>query len=376
MLSTSRDRCRITVLAFSDASRDGRTLNICRTVAAIGDVTLWNLEPTEHAVPWKWCAARVARRGRMRWRWLQFVVAVLWHCRRKRSDIVWAADVYCLLPAVVLRWLHGAAVVYDSRELYSSLGTLARRPIAQRLLAWYERVLVRWVDRVVASGIRDAELLAQLLPLRQPAVVVMNVPFYAEPQRTDRLRQRCAIPPEAPILLYQGAVLEGRGIRNAIEMLQYLPTVHFCILGDGSARDAIAAYAAECAVAARVHVLGSVPYQELLEWTASADVGWCWIEPITESYALALPNKLFEYAMARIPVLASRLPAMADVLEQYPFGICVEPTATARELAAAVEQLLGASERFRRWADIAARQYCYERQQEVICSLVHQLCNR
>jgi hypothetical protein len=67
---------------------------------------------------------------------------------------------------------------------------------------------------------------------------------------------------------------------------------------------------------------------------------------------------------------------MADVLEQYPFGICVEPTATARELAAAVEQLLGASERFRRWADIAAREYCYERQQEVICSLVHQLCNR
>lgn len=368
-------RCRVAVLAFADATRDGRTLNICRTLAADFDVTLWNLAPAPNEpVAWSWRRLAVPSRGRMLWRWLRFVVVLLWKCRRERYRLVWAADLYCLLPAVVLRWRSGARLVYDSRELYGSLASLAHRPIAQRLQSWYERALVRWACRVVVSGERDADELQRQLRLPDRPLVVLNVPFYAEPRRDDRLRRRCGIGTGEAIVLYQGVVAEGRGLLRAVEMLASLPQVHLCVLGDGALASAVAEYAEQCSVADRVHLLGSVPYSELLEWTASADVGWCWIEPVSHSYELALPNKLFEYAMARVPVVASDLPAIAEVLERFPFGEPVSPTANADELAEAVAWVLSAPERYRQWADRAAREFCYERQQPVICRLVEELC--
>lgn len=372
----AQPQCRVTIIAFSDASRDGRTLNICRTVAPIAGVTLWNIASQPDSVPWKWQAVKLPQRRRMLWRWVHFVGAVLRGNWGQRSDVFWAADVYSLLPCVLLRWFsRNAHVIYDSRELYSSLGSLAHRRLAQRLLALYERVLVRWVDRVVVSGERDARVLERLLPLDHSPTVILNVPFYAEPVRSDRLRERCGIPASEPIVLYQGAVLEGRGLHKAIEVLEYLPRVHLCILGDGEALPALVNDAARRAVRGRVHLLGSVPYDELLQWTASADIGWCWIEPISESYQLALPNKLFEYAMARIPVIASQLPAIADVLERFPFGVCVSTAATAAEIAAAIERLLAAADEYRHWAAVAAREFCYERQQRVIESLIARCCN-
>ncbi len=312
----------------------------------------------------------------MVWRWLWFVAVLVRQCWRERADVVWAADVYSLLPAVVLGLRWRARIVYDSREIYSSLGALSGRKGAQWLLAFYERVLVRWVDRVVVSGQRDAHVIEQLLPLRQSPVVVLNVPFYAEPQRNNRLRQRCGIAEHAPVLLYQGAVLSGRGLHRAIEVLDYLSSVHLCILGDGEALPEIAAYARERGVADRVHLLGAVPYRELLDWTASANIGWCWIEPISQSYELALPNKLFEYAMARVPVIASALPAIAEVLAQYPFGICVPTDASAADIASAISTILADADHYRQWADRAAREFCYERQQPVILSILSDRCQQ
>ncbi len=369
-------RCRVSVLAFSDANCDGRTLNICRTLAVAADVTLWNLGPNQQGYSWRWQTLCIRSASRMLWRWLWFVAVLVRHCWRERADVVWAADVYCLLPAVVLGLRWRAHLVYDSREIYSSLGTLSGRKGAQWLLALYERVLVRWVDRVVVSGQRDAHVIEQRLPLRQSPVVVLNVPFYAEPQRSNRLRQQCGIAEHTPILLYQGAVLGGRGLRRAIEVLDSLSSVHLCVLGDGEALPELAAYARERSVADRVHLLGTVPYAELLDWTASADIGWCWIEPISQSYALALPNKLFEYAMARIPVIASALPAISEVLTQFPFGISLPTDASATDIATAIETILTNASDYQRWADRAAREFCYERQQQVILSILPERCRQ
>ncbi len=368
-------RCRVAVLAFADARYDARALNICRTLASECNVTLWNTEPGSSS-QWQWRAVVVRRSGRMIMRWVRFVAKLIWRVLRTKVDVVWAADVYSLLPAVVLRWRWKARVVYDAREIYSSLGSLAQRPHAQRLLAWYERTLIRWVDRVVTSGNRDAEELTALLKLHTPPEVVLNVPFYATPIRSNRLREHCQIGQDAIVVLYQGALHTGRGLLRAVEAIAQVDSAHLCILGDGELAGAIQYHARRHGVANRVHLLGSVPYHELLEWTASADIGWSWIEPITHSYELALPNKLFEYAMARVPVLASDLPAMREVLRAYPFGVCCPTTATARELAEAILLLHAGADEYRIYAERAAREFCYERQQTKIRTLINELCHR
>jgi len=62
----------------------------------------------------------------------------------------------------------------------------------------------------------------------------------------------------------------------------------------------------------------------LLEVSADANIGFSLIKPISKSYEQALPNKLFEYALAGIPIIASKLPEMEKVIIEYKIGYTVD----------------------------------------------------
>jgi glycosyltransferase involved in cell wall biosynthesis len=260
-------------------------------------------------------------------------------------------------------------VLYDARELYSSLGPLEGKGLRQRFITAMERRYVRkYVDHVTVSGPLDAEIIQQDLGLHRMPTVIMNVPPYQEPIVSDRLRERCGISSDAPVAVYQGVVLPGRGLRPCISALRHLPDVHLCILGEGPARADMLAHAERMQVQDRVHMVGAVPYDELHAWTCSADVGLCCIEPISRSYELALPNKLFEYVMARIPVVVSDMPAMRDVVVSARIGVLVSAALEPLPLAQSIRQALvmrGTPE-FRQAADDAAKRYCYEQQRDAV----------
>jgi glycosyltransferase involved in cell wall biosynthesis len=107
-----------------------------------------------------------------------------------------------------------------------------------------------------------------------------------------------------------------------------------------------------------VHWLGAVPYDTLHALTCGADVGLCLIEPVSMSYEYALPNKLFEYMMARVPCLATDLPALHDHITRYPVGILVER-------ALSPQAIVDAMERLRQPATYAAMKGACERVREI-----------
>ena len=81
-------------------------------------------------------------------------------------------------------------------------------------------------------------------------------------------------------------------------------------------------------VADRVKIIPPVPYEELLDWTASADLG---LNVLPPDYSLSirgcLPNKFFEYLMAGLPVLSSPLDAVTEVIRTYHVGQIVSSLA-------------------------------------------------
>jgi glycosyltransferase involved in cell wall biosynthesis len=68
-------------------------------------------------------------------------------------------------------------------------------------------------------------------------------------------------------------------------------------------------------------------------------MGLCLIQPICRSYELTLPNKLYEYAAAGVPVLASDLPVIASVVREWDAGEVVPP-ADPSAIAAGMTHLL------------------------------------
>jgi len=108
----------------------------------------------------------------------------------------------------------------------------------------------------------------------------------------------------------------------------------------GSTSAELEALASREGVADRLKILPPVPYEELLEWTASADIGLIVYSPDQSlNVKMCLPNKLFEYLMAGLPVLATPLDAVADILRTYNVGRIV-PSLKPADVGVAISEML------------------------------------
>ena len=224
--------------------------------------------------------------------------------RSVRPDVVHAHDAAMLAPGWVGSRLVRARLVYDAHELATGVAYHGKA-WARAVWALESLVVPKCVTVItVSEGI--AERLQALYRLGRRPAVVRNVPDLPPPNGHPGLRERLNIG-DAPLIIHQGAAAPGRGCGILIEALTQLPDAHLLFLGDPDPgySDRLFAMAAGVGVAERVHMHGSVPLARLLSYTAEADVGVSLLEATCDNHLLALPNKVFEYMAAGVPVVAS-----------------------------------------------------------------------
>ena len=111
-----------------------------------------------------------------------------------------------------------------------------------------------------------------------------------------------------------------------------------------------------------------VPYEELLEWTASADIGLIIYSPDdSPNVKMCLPNKLFEYLMAGIPVLASELDAVVDVIKSYSVGqvaSSLSPADVGAAITAMLADPVALADMSRHALDAARQEFCWEKEKQ------------
>ena len=283
----------------------------------------------------------------------------------KQPAVVHAHDLNTLHPAAQAAKVAGAKLVYDAHELHRHRHNLGR--LAQLRARIDERRLVRCVDLFITAGNAWADYLAGLYRIPRP-VVLRNVPEPATPAEGWDLRTELGISAEQRVLLYQGSIQTNRGIEEAIGALAHLDRCVLVVAGYGAHRPALERLAARAGVADRVYFFGPVPNHELLHWTASADVGLCGIRNSSLSYYWSLPNKLFEYVMAGIPVVASDFPEMGALVRETGVGEVCDPDDPA-SIAAAVRRILDDPDRAaacRRNAAQAANIHNWSHEEQVL----------
>jgi glycosyltransferase involved in cell wall biosynthesis len=239
--------------------------------------------------------------------------------RETDADVILVRDLPLAIPAALVGRRLSVPVVLDMAEHYAGmledrlrytptgfLDRLVRRPGFARLV---ERLALRLVDRVivVVEESRDRLLEAGVAPDR--LTIVCNTP------RLDQWE--AAEPPDpAPVgraaeglcLVYLGNLDGSRGVDVVIRAVRLLAErgqpVVFRIIGEGPSLEPLRALARELGVADRVQIEGRLPYARVRALMTRADVG---VIPhyATSAWNSTIPNKLFDYMLAGLPVVVS-----------------------------------------------------------------------
>ncbi|MEW6652783.1 MAG: glycosyltransferase [Bacteroidota bacterium] len=251
--------------------------------------------------------------------YLQYNLVLIKELIKADAHVFFAEDFYTLPLVTVFAKLKSAKVFYNSREIYAHIGGLHSRPFLQKIITTIERFFIKKVDLVMTTGELDSEFLEKFYSLPSTSVI-RNIPLYQKPAEKFDFRKKYNIADDKLILLYQGIIIPGRGIGKIIEAMPEIPKAVLVLLGDGDQKENYTNLAKEMKVDERVIFAGAFNQTELINYTSGADVGLSLIENISISYYHALPNKLFEYIMAELPVLSSNLPQMKSIVESCKVG--------------------------------------------------------
>jgi glycosyltransferase involved in cell wall biosynthesis len=323
---------RVAVLLHKTVVHDGRVLREAGALADAGhDVVIVHLPRGDEdeapggfrlrsATPPKW----MRRLPRTLWRMIALGSIAL-GARAERPDVVHANDIATLIPGYLAARLSRAALVYDTHEY--AVGVPYRKAVWAWLAATIERLLIRRCDAVITVSDGIAERLQSRYELTEKPVVVRNVPdlLPPHPAAAPDLRREMGIG-DAPLVLHQGAVADGRGGGNLVRAVAQMDSAHLLFLGaDGAFADGLRELGQGLGLDGRLHFHPPVALAGLLSFTSQADVGVSLLEDTCENHRLALPNKLFEYLAAGLPVVVSDLPEMRRLVGERGVGWTTDP---------------------------------------------------
>lgn len=374
---------RICMLLHKDVAHDNRVRREASALAAAGhEVTVVHLPSSgsdvETAEPPYRLVPATLRRGRDRLpHAVRLGVEASRLARRAASskpDAVHCHDAAMLLPGLLAAGRSGARLVYDSHEL--ATGVPYRRGAWPMLVAAVENRGAPRASAVITVSEGIAARLDERYRLQGAPTVVRNVCDLPPPGAAGApdLRRKLSIG-DAPLILHQGAVAAGRGCETAVRALASLPSAHLLFLGaEGPYAERLGALASEYCVGARTHLVGPVAPEALLSYTVQADVGVSLLEDSCENHRLALPNKLFEYVAAALPVVVSDLPEAARLVRALGIGWCASP-GDAESVAETLRIALArrGNEDLRRRLRRAASELTWEREKQRLLAVYENL---
>ena len=264
-------------------------------------------------------------------------------------------------------------LIYDSHELWRHRNRHGQwRPVGRLVDAWMERRLAPSANAVITVSPSIGKWLERRYRLRRPVHIVRNTPLrqVREPM-TGILGRR----PGEKVVVYSGRFTSGRGLEDMVKALASLPdnvVLSAVGYGDEDYVESLLRLADRSGVRDRVRLVGPVAPADVPAAIADGDVALIAIAPTCLSYRYALPNKLFEAVQAGLPVVASDLPDLGEVVAEYGLGRRFRP-GDPRELAAAVREVLADPGAARSSSRRAADDLCWENEVERLLSCYAEL---
>lgn len=278
-----------------------------------------------------------------------------------KADILVANDLDTLLANYLASLFRKRKLVYDSHEYFTGVPEIINRPFVK---ASWERI-EKWIFPKLKVVYTVNESIAKLYKDQygKEIKVLRNVSNKLE-QKSKKTREDLGLPQDKNIIILQGAGINiDRGAEEAVQAMQYVDNALFLIIGSGDVIDILKEMVTELKLNEKVSFLGKLPFCEMMQYTQLADLGLTLDKDTNINYRYSLPNKVFDYIQAGIPVLASNLVEVANVVKSYDVGDIVEshdPLVIAKKMTEMLD--VGKKAMWKVNLKVAAEELCWEKE--------------
>lgn len=250
--------------------------------------------------------------------YLEYNFRLFFHILHRNYNFLWSNDLDTLLASYLGSKIRKNDLIYDSHEYFTEVPELQGREFVRLFWLKIEKNILPKLLKTVTV----CETIANEYKLKYGVnmEVVRNLPSRTRIETIEEI----SFPTDKKVILYQGFLNPGRGIKPVIKALKYLPDFDFVIIGFGKVRSELEDFVAVNKMEERVHFLGRISPEKLSNYTRSADVGMVLEEPLGKSFAYSLPNKLFDYIHSELPIIASPLIEVKGIISKYEIGVLVE----------------------------------------------------
>ncbi len=316
-------------------------------------------------------------------KYIECLLRMSWQGVWLKPDVVHAHDLEALPIGYVVAKLTKAKLVYDSHELWSHQAASTHFPaflfkMAMRL----ETFLARRSDTVITVTDSISRHLSKEMRIPPPTVIrnVPSAPLEISDDTESPLHESLGINRGVSIVLYLGMIGRGRGLEILIDAMQWVHAEAIAVVMGGPwgtpYLHQLRTQASALRLDERVRFAQAVPPNEVCRYARGATIGIAPIEDYCLSYRYSLANKVFEYLHAGLPVAATDLPEMANLIHLYDVGELF-PDSNSKAVATTLNRMLSSPPtlaRYRANAIAAAKELNWSNEEQKLLSVYDRLC--
>lgn len=257
-----------------------------------------------------------------------------------KKGILLSNDLDTLLPNYLISKLFNKKLVYDSHELFTEVPELINRPFTQKV--WLK------IEGIILPKLKNCYTVSQSIANYYNAKYKTNFDVVKNVPKQFKKIGQASLPfntDNHKIILYQGAINKARGLELMIETMKFIENTIFIIIGGGDLELGLKQKIANLKLEEKVKFIPKTSPINLQKYTPLANLGISLEEDLGLNYKYALPNKLFDYIQAKVPVLVSNLPEMKKIITKYNVGEIAE-SRQPEKLANQINNILQKGNRF------------------------------
>ena len=254
--------------------------------------------------------------------YMEFTIRLYFKLLFKKIDLLVSNDLDTLLANFVIHKSKRIPLIFDSHEYFTESPEIANRKDVKRVWKSIEKFALSRMNEMITVNQSIAKLFENEYKIN--VHVVRNIPM--KPQFAYRAtKKELGLAKHPKIIIAQGAGLNvDRGLEELFDAMQQVKEATLLIVGDGDVLPHLKQRSQMLSLEKRIIFIPKQTPEKLRQFTQHADLGISFDKNTNLNYEFSLPNKIFDYIHAGVPILATPLVEIKQIIELYQIGECIE----------------------------------------------------